>query len=97
MKQIVKLKESELKRMISESIKRALNEGQSDNNPIAKWVYWTFNYSDPEKWMGIFEGAPVKHFEKKFYDECGGDMNKFFVQLDSRNQQIFTDYVLNNY
>ena len=37
MKRTIKLRESELKRMISESVRRALNEGHWDSDVYDKW------------------------------------------------------------
>lgn len=91
----MRISEKRLNNIISESIKSVLNEGQYDESPIKKWVYWTFNYYNPEKWMDIFEGAPKEHFMQKF--EASRDMNSFFVELDSTNQDRLIDYVMNNY
>lgn len=95
MRRRVNLSEDNLNRIIKESVKKVLNEGQYDDNPIKKWVYWCFNYHNPEKWMSIFQGAPKEHFMDKFLNSR--DMNRFFVELDSTNQQILIDYVMNNY
>lgn len=99
MKRTIRLNENEFKNIIKSVLKetkKKINEGQYDEEPIKKWVYWTFNYYNPEDWMDIFQGAPKEHFMKKF-NMYNGDMNRFFVELDSTNQQILIDYVMNNY
>jgi len=88
--------------IISESIKRTLNERQ-EGDPITKWVYWCFNYTPnfiEECWAD--DPNLAHHLKSKFmgyYDQVGayGVMNKFFVELSSDNQQILIDYVMNNY
>lgn len=96
------LTETDLHSIIKESVKKVLAEGQYDDNPIKKWIYWGFNYHDPREWMGIFEGAPQEHFMEKFdacYSRYGsvGVMNAFFTELDGKNQQKLIDYVMQNY
>lgn len=95
MKKSIRLTESDLHRIIMETVKRTLNESRS-NHPITKWVYWTFNYHNPEEWMDIFVGAPTEHFIEK-WNHCKGDMNRFFVELDGDNQNRLIEYVINNY
>lgn len=73
--------------------------GRNMDNGIKKWVYWSFNYKDPREWMNIFDGAPASHFYKKFMDlykryGSNGVMNRFFVELDSKNQENLIDYVM---
>lgn len=122
MKKIITLTESDIRRLVQESVDSILNNGtfesdgnENDENPtmpyspgeknmdngIKKWVYWSFNYKDPREWMNIFEGAPAKHFYDKFmdmYKRYGSDgvMNRFFMELDSKNQEILIDYVMAN-
>ena len=99
---VLRLTESDLHNIIRNSVKSIIKEGQSDGNPIEKWIYWCFNYHDPRKWMNIFEGAPEEHFMEKFsacYDRYGshGVMNTFYTELDGNNRQKLLDYVMNNY
>lgn len=89
---------------LSEGVKRNINEGQYDNSPITKWVYWCFNFPFPQEWIPQIEwnGAGAEHFMKKFqeaYQSAGsqGAMNRFFVELDKGNQQKLIEYVMNNY
>lgn len=100
----LKITEKELTSIINESINNVLNEGQYDNSPITKWVYWCFNFHNPKSWIGEIKwnGADVNHFMNKFseaYKVAGsqGAMNRFFVELDRGNQQKLIDYVMNNY
>ena len=104
--------DNKFKRIIAESLDYLQNgtfetenniEGSSPfGDAIDKWVNWCFNFSNPNEWMRIFQGAPTKHFLDKFenfYDTYGssGVMNRFYKALDSTNQQILIDYVQNNY
>lgn len=89
--------------IISESIRKVINEGQSDGNPIEKWVYWcaNYNYDFIEKAWADDPGM-AKHLASKFstyYNDVGayGVMTKFFLNLDSTNRGILVDYVMNNY
>lgn len=92
-----------ISRAVNESFKR-LNEGQYDESPITKWVYWCFNFPFPQEWIPQIEwnGAGADHFMNKFkeiYQSVGskGVMNRFFVELDRSNQQKLIEYVMNNY
>ena len=92
-----------INKAVNESFKR-LNEGQYDESPITKWVYWCFNFPFPQEWIPQIEwnGAGADHFMNKFkeaYQSAGskGVMNRFFVELDKGNQQKLIDYVMNNY
>lgn len=100
----INISESRLKDIIKESVTRILNEGQYDDSPITKWVYWCFNYPYPQEWIPQIEwdGANADHFMSKFSDAyktagSSGAMNKFFIELDRGNQRKLIDYVLNNY
>ena len=96
-----------INKAINESFKKmkhSINEGQYDNSPITKWVYWCFNFPFPQEWIPQIEwnGAGADHFMNKFkeaYQSAGskGVMNRFFVELDKVNQQKLIDYVMNNY
>ena len=39
-----------INKAVNESFKR-LNEGQYDESPITKWVYWCFNFPFPQEWI----------------------------------------------
>lgn len=96
------MKRKSLDAIISESIKRTLNERQ-EGDPITKWVYWCFNYYPnfiEECWAD--DPNLAQHLKSKFmgyYNDFGSRavMNKFFVELSSDNQQKLIDYVLSNY
>lgn len=64
-------------------------------NAVRKWVYWTSNYQQDfiEKVWGT--GWFADHIKEKFYE--AKDMNTFFRELDSENQEKLTRYVLLNY
>ena len=100
----IRISENRLKDIIKESVTKVLNEGQYDNSPITKWVYWCFNYHYPQEWIPQLwgTGAMGEHMMKKFssiYERYGSSavMNRFFVELDQENQEKLIDYVLNNY
>lgn len=100
----IKLTKNKLNQIVSESVKKVLNEGQYDDSPITKWVYWCFNYHYPQEWIPKLwgEGAMGEHMMKKFkflYEKYGSNavMNRFFVELDQENQQKLIDYVMSNY
>ena len=103
MKQTIRLKENELRNIISESIKKVINEGQSDGNPIEKWNFWCTNfYPDfiEEAWAD--NPLMARHLKSKFesyYDSAGsyGVMTKFYLNLDGTNRKILEDYVMNNF
>ena len=121
MAKIVKLTESDLKKMVFEAFNEYGGElrhidttpkyndrmttnasGGPGGEAIRKWVYWCYNFHNPEEWMDIFEGAPREHFMEKFdnyYKRYGseGVMTRFFLALDKNNQEILADYVMNNY
>lgn len=96
-----------INKAVNESFKNMrskINEGQYDNSPITKWVYWCFNYHYPQQWIPELwgNGAMGEHMMKKFkflYEKYGssGVMNRFFVELDQENQEKLIDYVMNNY
>ena len=132
MKKIITLTESDIRRLVQESVNSILNNGTFENNDdeipamikpapgeendeipvvsyrpggknmdngIKKWVYWSYNYKDPREWMNIFDGAPASHFYNKFmdmYKRYGSDgvMNRFFMELDSKNKENLIDYVM---
>jgi hypothetical protein len=86
---------------LNESAKKHLNES-AESYSIRNWVYWCFNFTEPEKWIDIFEGAPAEHFMKKlqqYFNQYGTveGMCRFFVNLDKNNQEIFANYVTLNY
>ena len=94
-----RITEARLRNMINEAVVSVLNEGMG-SDPITKWVYWCYNYHNPQDWMNIFDDP--NHMMKKFmhyYDTYGSDavMNRFFVELSRGNQQKLIDYVMNNY
>lgn len=102
-KNLSKLNESNLHKIVRESINMVLNEGQSDGNPIEKWNYWCANYY-PDFIQKAWADKPnmANHLQEKFsafYDSTGpyGVMLKFYLALDSTNKKILEDYVMNNY
>ena len=102
-KKAMKLTENKLNQIIKSSIKKVLNEGQSDGNLIEKWNYWCVNYNHDfieKAWSD--NPIMVAHLKSKFdhyYDMEGsyGVMNKFYLNLDEENRRILENYVINNY
>ena len=111
MKKVIRFSENDIKKIVKESVDNYLNNGTFEDEGISnsgcqqdvkKWVYWCFNFNDPQEWIGELQGAPAQHFMNKFeeyYDHYGADgvMNRFFLNLDSTNQEILINYVMNNY
>ena len=99
----MKLTENKLNQIVKSSIKKVLNEGQSDGNLIEKWNYWCVNYNHDfieKAWSD--NPIMVAHLKSKFdhyYDMEGryGVMNKFYLNLDEENRRILENYVINNY
>lgn len=102
-KKLIRLTESDLHQVISESVKQILKEGFGLDTPIKKWNYWCTNfYPDfiEEAWAD--EPILAKHLRGKFeaaYKDVGnyGAMTWFYLNLDNDNQKKLEDYVLNNY
>lgn len=97
------MRKDRLDRIISESIRRVINEGQSDGNPIEKWCYWCTNYH-PDFIERAWADNPrmADHLEGKFsmyYNRYGseGAMLIFYLNLDGENRRILENYVMNNY
>ncbi|MBP5722762.1 MAG: hypothetical protein J6X18_04195 [Bacteroidales bacterium] len=107
-KQVVRLNESDFRRIVSEAVKNFLKESKkrqlneeaigngTDFEAVNKWVFWCFNWEPIENYAHIFKGAPKEHFIDKF-NGCRGDMNRFYAELDSTNRPILVDYVMNNF
>jgi hypothetical protein len=94
---------SELKRMVKTVLKEETMIAESNvNSPIRKYVYFSYNFPHDfiEQIWG--EGAMGRHLKDKFtsYYKKHGDkavMTAFYVNLDSENQQMLEDYIINNY
>ena len=97
------LTESKLNQIVKSSIKKALNEGQSDGNLIEKWNYWCTNY-DYDFLEKAWADNPImmEHLKSKFdyyYDKVDsyGVMTMFYLNLDDKNRRILEDYVIKNF
>jgi hypothetical protein len=97
------MRKDRLDRIISESIRRVINEGQSDGNPIEKWCYWCTNYH-PDFIEKAWADNPnmADHLKGKFsmyLNRYGseGAMPIFYLNLDGENRRILENYVLSNY
>jgi len=93
-----KIKLSELKNLVKE----ILQEEMSNNTPINKFAYFSYNY--PPDFIKLIWGETsiANHLQEKFnslYTKYGsrGVMNAFYVELSRNNQQIMEDYIINNY
>ena len=99
----MKLTEHKLNQIVKRSIRKVLNEGQSDGNLIEKWNYWCANYDYEfieKAWAN--DQLMAKHLRSKFdrdYEMVGsyGVMNMFYLDLDGENRRILEDYVINNF
>lgn len=102
MKTKIKINERKLNGIIREATKKVLNE-RASMSPIRIWNYWctnfTYDFID-RAWAD--DKILAEHLKKKFdyyYNKVGsfGVMTKFYLELDSTNQKILEEYVLNNY
>ena len=65
---------------------------------IHKWVFWTFNYFEPAKFVRDIwgDGPLADHILQKFYS-YENDMNRLYCELDEENRRKLVSYVLENY
>ena len=92
-----------LDRIISDNIKKVVNEGRNrinenanGENMIEKWVDFAFNFPDLDDWMMCFEGASPEFFKELFISkEC--DLNRFYKCLDERNRENLVNLVMNQF
>lgn len=65
---------------------------------IRKWVYWSYNFSEPAKFIKDIwgDGPFADHIMKKFIG-YNANMNRFYCELDKENQRKLAEYVLKNY
>ncbi len=65
---------------------------------IRKWVLWSYNYSEPRKFIREIwgEGHFADHIYEKFI-QYNANMNRFYAELDNENKRKLAEYVLNNY
>lgn len=80
--------------------KDPLEEEPSDCelDAIHKWVYWSYNFSEPAKFIKDIwgDGPFADHIMKKFIG-YNANMNRFYCELDKENQKKLAEYVLKNY
>lgn len=103
MKKRVRLTESDLHRIVKESVKKVLKEDTSIGSPIEKWNYWCTNFDEnfiEKAWAD--NQIMIKHLSAKFneaYQRAGsyGAMTYFYLNLDDVQRKVLEDYVMNNY
>lgn len=63
-----------------------------------KWVFWSYNYSEPKRWIGEIwgNGCFGKHIMEKWVG-AKMNMNKFYCELDTDNRKKLLNYILENY
>ena len=70
-----------------------------DTELINKWVLFGFNY--PYNFIKrCWADEPdhfIQHLENKFENSCSCNMNHFFVELDSENQNRLVEWFKENY
>lgn len=71
---------------------------EEELNAIRKWVYWSYNFSEPAKFIKDIwgDGPFADHIMKKFIG-YNANMNRFYCELDKENQRKLAEYVLKNY
>ena len=65
---------------------------------IRKWVYWTFNYFEPAKFVRDIwgDGFLADHILQKFHS-YDNNMCRLYCELDRENQEKLATYVMENY
>jgi hypothetical protein len=84
-------------------VKQTIKEEVGGKSSINKFVYFSQNYPNDfiEQIWGT-SGNMSKHLNDKFslyYDKHGsvGAMVGFYMNLDSENQKMLEEYIINNY
>lgn len=88
MKRTIKLRETELKRMIAESVKRVLNEGKG------KFYDLYYDKNTPEPY-----GSKVDELTKELehYEEIVRQIRQELEEYEGGNQRAFEDYAQDKY
>lgn len=88
MKRTIKLRETELKRMIAESVKRVLNEGKGKFYDL----YYDKNIPEPY-------GSKVDELTKELehYEEIVRQIRQELEEYEGGNQRAFEDYAQDKY
>ena len=88
-KRTVRLTESELKRIINESVKKILKEGKIENNriPSAGWIYnddetGDFHVEEPDPWYDNYKSP-----------EASQKRSDRFWKSREGNQRLWVDYI----
>jgi hypothetical protein len=66
---------------------------------IKKWTLFGYNYPNnfiQNVWNDETDMF-IMHLQNKFEFICEYDMNKFFIELDSKNQEKLINWVFENY
>lgn len=88
MKRTIKLRETELKRMIAESVKRVLNEGKGKFSDL----YYDKNIPEPY-------GSKVDELTKEleYHEEMVRQIRQELEEYEEGNQRAFEDYAKDKY
>ena len=88
MKRTIKLRETELKRMIAESVKRVLNEGKGKFYDL----YYDKNIPEPY-------GSKVDELTKEleYHEEMVRQIRQELEEYEGGNQRAFEDYAQDKY
>ena len=88
MKRTIKLRETELKRMIAESVKRVLNEGKGKFSDL----YYDKNIPEPY-------GSKVDELTKEleYHEEMVKQIRQELEEYEGGNQRAFEDYAQDKY
>lgn len=88
MKRTIKLRETELKRMIAESVKRVLNEGKGKFSDL----YYDKNIPEPY-------GSKVDELTKEleYHEEMVRQIRQELEEYEGGNQRAFEDYAQDKY
>lgn len=63
---------------------------------ITQWVYFTYNFPEPEPFFKEVFGNLGQHIYDK-WESYHYNWNRLFVELDSKNQQKLAAWIVANY
>ena len=91
--------EKDIRNMDGKEPKESVSElEKAQLQAIHKWVYWSFNYFEPAKFVRDIwgDGFLADHILQKFHS-YGNDMNRLYCELDRENQEKLAIYVMEKY
>ena len=79
-------------------MKERQDERKAQLLAIKKFAYFRYNYPEPRKMCECIWGVGclADHFYHKL-ESYGFDLCRFYVELSSDNQELFANYIIDNY